>query len=173
MDLYDAVRRRKSVRSFLPRPVEREKLDRVLDAARLAPSARNTQEWRFVVVEDGETRKRIAEAASSQQFVAEAPVVLACCAETDHRLMRCGHPSFAIDVAIAIDHLTLAATAEGLGTCWVGSFNADELRTILGIPPTVEVIELLPLGYPVDGNEKPKDRLGIEKIVYFERWRKA
>ncbi|MCK5007964.1 MAG: nitroreductase family protein, partial [Spirochaetales bacterium] len=108
MDVYDSIHIRKSVRSYLDKPVEKEKLDRVLNAVRLAPSAGNRQEWRFVVVADPEKRRRLAEEAAGQRFIAEAPIVIAACAETDGKIMRCGQACYPIDMAIAIDHLTLA-----------------------------------------------------------------
>ena len=117
MDVYTAIAARKSVRAFQDREVPEELLLRVLEAARLAPSASNFQEWRFVVVRNVETRKRLAIAANRQMFIGEAPVVIVCCAETDGRMMACGQQCYPIDVAIAIDHLTLCAAAEGLGTC--------------------------------------------------------
>ncbi len=134
MEVYDAMRTRKSVRAFLPRPVPDDLLRRVLEAARGAPSARNAQEWRFVAVRESGTRERLALEAARQPFIGTAPVLLACCAETDGRIMRCGQPAYPIDVAIAMDHLTLAATAEGLGTCWIGSFDETLVKEILGIP---------------------------------------
>ena len=90
MDVSEAIRKRKSVRAYESKPVEGEKLEKILEAARLAPSARNLQEWRFVVVKDPETRKKLMVAAKSQAFVGEAPVVIACCAETDGHVMTCG-----------------------------------------------------------------------------------
>jgi nitroreductase len=171
MDVYEAIARRRSVRAFRADPVEREVLDRVLDAARRAPSARNGQEWRFVVVRDVGLRARLGEEAARQPFIGKAPVVLACCAETDGRIMRCGQAAYPIDVAIAMDHLSLAAAAEGLGTCWIGSFDESLVREILGIPAEVRVVQLMPLGYPLD--EAPpaeKQRLSLDQIVRFERW---
>ena len=170
MDVYDSIRIRKSVRSYLDRPVEKEKLDRVLKAVRLAPSASNRQEWRFVVVTDPEKRRRLAEEAAGQRFIAEAPIVIAACAETDGKIMRCGQACYPIDVAIAIDHLTLAAVAEGLGTCWIGSFDPDAVRRILGVPEQIVVVELLPLGYPKDPEPVSKSRLPAETIVRYEKW---
>jgi nitroreductase len=170
MDIYEAIRTRKSVRSYRDIDVEQEKLDRVLEAARLAPSAGNRQEWRFVVVRDEAKRKKLAEAAAGQTFIAQAPVVIACCAQTDHYRMRCGLECYSVDVPIAIDHLTLAATAEGLGTCWIGAFDADAVRRILSIPRSVEVVELLPLGYPVDAAPAAKRRLPLKEIVRYESW---
>jgi nitroreductase len=170
MDVYEAIRTRKSVRSYLDRQVEPEKLERVLEAARLAPSANNRQEWRFVVVTDPELRRRLAEEGSGQRFVGQAPVVIAACAETDRHDMRCGIPCYPIDVAIAVDHLTLAAAAEGLGTCWIGSFDPHKVRQILGIPAEVEVVELLPLGYPRDPAPAAKSRLPLGSILHRDRW---
>ena len=150
--------------------MEKEKLDRVLEAARMAPSASNRQEWRFVVVTDAEKRRRLAEEAARQGFIAGAPVVIAACAQTDGKVMRCGQACHPIDVAIAIDHLTLAAAAEGLGTCWIGSFDPDVVRQILGIPKEIVVVELLPLGYPEDPRAVGKSRLPLQTIVHYESW---
>ena len=170
MELYEAVRRRKSVRSYKSTPVPDEVLGRILDAARLAPSARNDQEWRYVVVRDRETIRQVAMAASDHHFMAEAPILIVCCAETDRRLMSCGHYAYAIDAAISIDHLTLAATGEGLGTCWIGGFDPSVVRPILGIPDSIEIVELLPLGYPADDSLVDKKRKPIEEIVFYDRW---
>jgi nitroreductase len=170
MDVYKAIKTRKSVRSFLEKPVEQEKLDRILEAARLAPSANNRQEWRFVVVRDKATRQRLVEAAANQGFVGEAPVVIACCAETDKHNMSCGIPCYPIDVAIAIDHMTLAAVAEGLGTCWIGAFYPEKVRDVLGIPKSIEVVELLPLGYPSNPEPIQKMRKPLKEIVHEEKW---
>jgi nitroreductase len=170
MDVYEAIRTRKSVRSFLDRDVPEEVLTRVLEGARLAPSASNRQEWRFVVVRDPATRQQLAQAANRQRFVGQAPVILACCAETDNHVMPCGHLSYPIDVAIAMDHLTLCAVAEGLGTCWIGAFNEVQVREILGIPSQVRVVELMPLGYPADPAPVAKRRLPLGTIVKHERW---
>jgi nitroreductase len=170
MDLYEAIRTRKSVRAWRERSVPEDALARVLDAARHAPSARNMQEWRFVVVSDPVLRRRLGAEAAGQEFVGAAPIVLACCAESDGRLMRCGQAAYPIDVAIAMDHLSLAAAAEGLGTCWIGSFDEGKVREILGIPPAVRVVQLMPLGYPVDPSPVEKQRLALSAIVHQERW---
>ena len=170
MDIYTAIATRKSVRSYQDRDIPGETLTRVLEAARLAPSASNRQEWRFVVVRDASTRKRLAEASSRQRFVGEAPVVIVCCAETDGRLMECGLPCFSIDLAIAIDHITLCAAAEGLGTCWIGAFKEDQVREVLGIPEEIRVVAVLPLGYPQDPAPKEKSRLPMDQIVKYEAW---
>lgn len=169
MDVFEAIKERRSVRAYDDKPVEKEKLDKIFEAARLAPSAANHQEWRFVVVTEKSKRKALMTAANNQSFVAEAPVVIACCAETDGHKMRCGEQCYPIDVAIAIDHITLAAVALGLGTCWIGSFYPDKVREILNIPKTIKVVELLTLGYPAD-SPRPKNRKTIEEIVHYEEW---
>ena len=128
MDVYEAIATRKSVRAFKEKDVPEEKIVRLLEAARLAPSASNRQEWRFVVVRDPSMRKHLSVAARGQTFIGAAPVVLACCAETDEHVMACGQLCYPIDVAIAIDHITLCAVDEGLGTCWVGAFDEDMIR---------------------------------------------
>lgn len=170
MTVSEAILTRKSVRSWQDRAVEPDKLERVLEAGRLAPSARNDQEWRFVVVTSPQKRTLLGEASGGQAFVGRAPVVIVACAETDRRLMPCGHLAFLIDVAIAIDHITLAATEEGLGTCWVGGFDPNPVRQILGIPEEIEVVEIVPLGYPKDASPVVKNRLSTKEILHFESW---
>ncbi|MFW6138424.1 MAG: nitroreductase family protein [Spirochaetota bacterium] len=170
MTVEEAIKTRKSVRNYAPRQVEKQKLEQVLEAGRLAPSAANRQEWRFVVVTDEQTRKKLSQAASGQYFVAQAPCVIACCADTDFHRMRCGEMCYSIDVAIAIDHMTLRAVELGLGTCWIGAFYEDQVKQILNIPENIKVVELLALGYPEVASIKRKSRLGMDKIVYYEQW---
>jgi len=171
MDVFEAVKTRRSVRKYDSREVEEDKLMRIIEAARLAPSASNRQEWRFIIVREGGTRRRLSEAAKGQSMVAEAPVVIACCAETDGHEMTCGQKCYPIDVSIAIDHMTLVAVEEGLGTCWVGAFHEDKVKDILNIPSDIRVVELLVLGYPVSPlKEEKKPRLEIDKIMFMEKW---
>jgi len=172
MDVMEAIRRRCSVRSYLDRAVEEEKLNNILEAARLAPSASNRQEWRFVVVQNKDARQRIMKAAKNQSFVGEAPVVIACCAQTDNHVMSCGQLCYPIDVAIAIEHMALQAVEEGLGTCWVGAFYEDQVKEILSIPKDIRVVELLTLGYPARPCPVHKNRLALSEIVMYEKWRR-
>ena len=137
MDFFEAVRKRYSCRAYQDRPVEADKLNRVLDAARLAPSAKNLQDWRFVVVTDPSARKQMQVAANNQPFVGQAPVVIAACSNSAYR-MTCQQPIGPIDISIALEHIALAATSLGLATCWVGSFFPDKVRQVLGIPGDIE-----------------------------------
>ena len=158
------------MRSFLDRSIDEDVLLSVLEAGRLAPSAKNRQEWRFIVVRDGEVRRRIGEAANGQSFVGEAPVVIVACGVVDGYVMSCGQPSYPIDVAIALDHISLAAVEVGLGTCWIGAFNEDKVKEILGIPEEVRVVELMPIGYPAHQVLKEKNRLPLSKVVKRDHW---
>ena len=170
MDVMEAIGKRRSIRSYQDRPVEDEKLQAVLEAGRLAPSARNLQEWRYVVVRDRDLRAKLAEAANGQTFVGEAPVVLVACAKTDGHKMSCGERSYPIDVAISLDHISLKAVEEGLGTCWVGAFDADAVRKLLDIPDDIRVVELMPLGYPAS-EPAARPRLALDEIVSHETWK--
>ena len=171
MDVMDAIKERYSVRSYKKKEIEEEKLNRVLEAGRLAPSAKNLQEWRFVVVRDKEKIKKLMVSAKNQSFVGEAPVVIACCAVTDYYIMSCGQFAYPIDLAIAVDHITLSAVEEGLGTCWVGAFYEKEVKKILNIPQGIRVVVMLTLGYPDDFLPK-KRRKPLSEIVMYDEWKK-
>ncbi len=170
MDVYEAISTRKSVRSFQDKEISEEVMGRMLGAVRLAPSASNRQEWRFVIATDPELRKQLSKAAMGQKHVEEASAVVACCAETDGHVMTCGEACYSIDVAIAVDHLTLCAAAEGLGTCWRGALRVVRVRLILGIPSQIRVVALLALGHPTDPAPVEKNRLPLETIIKYQRW---
>jgi len=170
MNVFDAIRTRKSVRQYVDTPIEAEKLTAVVDAGRLAPSASNRQEWRFIIVRDPATRKQLADVANRQTFIGEAPAIIVACAETDGHIMQCGQPCYPIDVAIALDHITLAAVASGLGTCWIGAFDETSVKNVLGIPDHIRVVALMPIGYPSDPSMKEKHRLSFNTIVKYELW---
>ena len=173
MDIYEAIRERTSVRSYLPKPVEEEKLQKVLDAARLAPSGKNGQPWMFIVIKDEETRQRLVPACKNQKFIAEAPVVVAVCGfeELAYKKMGGYWNSLPVDIGIALEHLMLAAVAEGLGTCWIGAFLEDEVRAILDVPEGVKIVALTPVGYPA-GDIVHRPRKELEEIVMNEKWDK-
>jgi len=168
MEVMEAIRNRFSCRSYQDRPIEREKLDCILEAARLAPSAKNLQDWRFVVVTDKQLRQRIVEAANNQKFLEDAAAIIVGCSNSDY-VMRCGQPVGPIDVAIAMEHIALQAAELGLGTCWIGSFYPEKVRAILNIPNNIAVIELMALGYPAESPKEPVRR-PLEDIVCYEKW---
>jgi len=169
MEFYETVQRRYSCRNYQDKPVEEEKLERIMEAARLAPSASNRQEWRFLAVTDPDKRERLIKIAHGQKFVGQAPVVIVACAVTDGHVMACGQLSYPIDVAIALEHVALAATAEGLATCWIGAFEEEPVKRLLEIPSDVRVVQLMPLGYPAD-KPRPKTRLPLGEIFMRDSW---
>lgn len=169
MEVREAIAYRRSIRNYLDKPVEEEKIERVLEAGRLAPSAANKQEWHFVIVRDKELREKLMKAAGDQKFVAEAPVVIAACALDSSHVMKCGQPSYSIDVAIALSFMNLRATELGLGCCWIGHFEEGEVKEILKIPDTVRVVQLLTLGY-FEENPPPKSRKRPDEIVSYDYW---
>lgn len=169
MELMEAIKKRYSCRAYADRAVEADKLAFVLEAARLAPSARNLQDWRFVVVTDPDTRRQLQAASANQEFVGQAPVVIAACSVSNRIMNMCAQPYASINVAIALEHIALAATSQGLATCWIGSFDPHAVRRILYIPSHVAVVELMTLGYPTDKGASPK-RLPIEDIACPDKW---
>jgi nitroreductase len=170
MNITELIRYRKSVRSWADKSVSRETVEKIIDTARFAPSAKNLQDWKVIAVRDPELRSRMTEVARGQRFVGEAPVILAVCGDTSTGIMTCEMPRSVVDAAILIDHITLAAAGEGLGTCWIGSFDQGACRKLLRIPDGWEVVELLPLGYPADPSEVSKKRKSVEEILDWDYW---
>ena len=133
MTVMEAIEARRSIRKYQPVPIEPEKLSRVLEAGRLAPSARNAQIWQFVLVRDAGLRQKLVAACCDQGMVGEAPAVLVVCA-TQTSTMACGQERSSIDCAIALSFMMLEAAEQGLGTCWLGAFHADQVSQVLGLP---------------------------------------
>ena len=171
MEFYDVVAARRSVRAFRPDPIGDDILSRVLDAARLAPSAKNIQPWKFVIAHDPGIITELANACNNQHFIAQAPVVICGCADEAvcYRGMGGYWNSWAVDLAIALEHIMLAAAAEGLGTCWIGSFQESEVRRVLAIPDTIKPVGLTPLGYPAR-IPNPRPRKTLADITCLNRW---
>ena len=169
MDVLTAIRGRRSVRAYKDTPVEEDKLKKILEAARLSPSASNRQEWKFIVIRNKETRKKLAKAAFHQSFVAEAPVVIVACATEANAIMACGQPTHTVDLSIACAYLILQAYELGLGTCWLGAFKEEEVKKILKIPESIRVVTVIPVGYsdqpPAQGSRK-----NLDQIVCFEMY---
>jgi len=168
MEFYEVVRTRRSIRSYKADPVPQLSLDRVLEAARIAPSGHNRQLWKFYVVKDDEKRQKVAEACGGQTWVAQAPVVIVAVGWKIpfNRGGYMGEMSFMMDVSIAFTHLVLAARAEGLGTCWIGDFDNGKVKEALGLPEDQHVVAVTPLGYPdKQGFTANTKRKLIEEIV--------
>ena len=167
--LLDSIKERYSVRKFLDTPIEQEKIDILLEAARLAPSASNKQTWHFVVIRDKEKRKQLANICRGQKFVSEAPITIAVCNTNLDYTMTCGQKAPVIDGAIAAEHIVLQAVELGLGSCWIGAFYHDKMAKLMNLPQNYEIIGLLPIGYPAveKGN---RDLKTIEEVVSYDNF---
>ena len=176
MDVIEAIRTRRSVRKYLSQPLDDDVLSRMFDALRFAPSACNYQPWRFIIVCERQRREAIARASHDQMFIAQAPVIIVGCGIPDRAYKRMGGygNSVDVDLAIALDHLTLAAAECGLGTCWIGAFDEKAVKDIVRIPETVKVVALTPLGYPAEpGLLRPiedNERKPRNEVIAFERF---
>jgi nitroreductase len=169
MDVFTAISQRSSVRAYKDTDTGEEKLKKILEAARLSPSSSNRQEWKFIVVKNKETRKKLANAAFGQSFIGEAPVVIVACSTESKSIMACGQPAYTVDISIACAFMILQAYELGLGMCWIGVFKEDKVKKILKIPEHVRVVAMTPLGYP---NQSPsqKFRKSLDQIVCFEKY---
>ena len=163
MEVFKALRERRSIRKYKEVPVPQNKLDAVLEAGRIAPSAGNRQPWKYVVVTDPETRKKLVPMCRNQEFVGQAGAVIVACAPDPSLKWHM------VDIGIAVDHMTLAAHALNLGTCWIGAFEPEAVKELLAIPEEVKVVCILPVGVP-DGEGTPKPRKPLDEIVTYERW---
>lgn len=171
MDVYEAIKMRRSIRKYRGDIVPENVLKRVLNAARLAPTTENFQPWRIVVVTDEDIKRKLVSACNNQKFIAEAPIVLVACGLPDEAYPLLGGymNSYPVDVAIAMTHLTLAATAEGLGTCWIGSFKEEKVAEAIGAPPEARVVALTPLGYPAEEGEKT-ERKNLDELISYDKY---
>ena len=168
MTVVEAIKKRYSCRAYQQRAIEPEKLTQIFEAAHWAPSARNFQDWRFVVVTEKNIKHQVAETTNRAEVFSKAGVIIVACSNNDH-VMTCGQRVGPIDVSIILDHISLIATELGLATCWVGAFKTEKVRQLLGIPQGIEIVELMTIGYPAD-ELKPKDRQAVEEIVCYDKW---
>jgi len=169
MSFLQLTKKRYSVRAYKPDPVESEKLKQILEAARMAPTACNLQPFRLIVIHTKGKEAKLKRIYSTPWFV-QAPIVICICGIPSQGWFRRDGKSYCdVDATIAMDHLILAATYLGLSTCWIGAFDPDAARDVLGLPEHVEPIAFTPLGYP---NDKPKhkERKPLDELVSYERW---
>jgi len=169
MEFLQLIEARYSVRAYKPEPVEEEKLQRVLEAARLAPTAANRQPFQLIVIHTEGREKELKRIYNREWFVQAPLVICACGIPAQGWTRRDGKSYTDVDVAIVMDHLTLAAASMGLGTCWIAAFDPVAAREVLGLPEGVEPIVFTPLGYPAD-QPKPKRRKPLSDLVRYEHW---
>jgi nitroreductase len=165
MEVFKAIEKRRSIRKFKPEPVEEGDLRKILEAGRLAPSGGNRQPWYFIVVRDMETKRALSIAANNQKFIADAGAVIVALGDSSDSPTKPPYIPYLQDPMIAIEHMVLAATALGYGTCWIGAFNEKEIKRILKIPESLAVIALLPMGVP-DESPPPRPRKAFNEIFF-------
>ena len=200
MDVLDAIKKRRSIRNYKPDRIPDEAMDKLLNAMRLAPSGGNRQPYRFIIVQDNDTKAQLAAACrwnprrpKGQEFIAEAPAVIVACGSAENAVTRYykdGQVFLAIgrdiqaeidrgaaeyqslmeiDLAIAVDHLTLVAAEEGLGTCWIAALDEREIKKLLSVPEDMRVLVVMPVGYTASWPE-PRPRKPLEEIICYDKY---
>ena len=171
MDVYKAMKERRSIRSYKSDEVEDKKLKKVLEAGRVAPSGKNAQGWKFIVTRGEELKNKLVDACKGQKFIAEGDYIITVCVNEDEVYQKHGSfmTSFPMDGSIALQQMMLAATAEGLGTCWIGAFKEDDVKKTLNIPDPYRVVGLTPLGYAAEEG-RDRGRKPLDEIVFQEKW---
>ena len=171
MDVFEAIRGRRSIRAFTGDKVSDDTVKRLIDAARWAPSAGNIQPWDFVIVRDLVTKRRLSAAALDQTFIEEAPIVIVVCADKKRSGGRYGQRGVNLyclqDTAAAVQNMLLAARALGLGACWIGAFREEEVERILKTPKAVRTVAIVPVGHPAEKPSAPQKR-SIGDITHYE-----
>jgi len=160
-EFLEIIYRRRSVRKYEKKPIPDDVLNAILEAGRLAPTARNLQPWHFIVVRNPEVRRKLI-FRDWNSFIGEAPVVIVGCGEADKKWA-------VVDVAIALENMVIAAEALGLGSCWIGAFEEEEVKRVLGIPDHLKVVAMITLGYPAERPDAPPKKR-LEEIVHFDRF---
>ncbi len=184
MNLFDAIKTRRSIRRYLDKPVEDEKLQTVLEAVRMSPSWANFQCWRLIVVKEKSVKEKISALSYVESFfaplgyksnpskkaLAEAPVVIVLCADPEKSGALWNQQYYLLDSGIAAQNLMLAARGLGLGTVFVGVYQEDKVKELLNIPDGIRVVGLLPLGYPAEEQKSGPSRKPVEEFCFSEKW---
>jgi len=182
MDVSEAIQKRVTIRKWKSKPVEKEKIVKVLEAGRRAPSWGNVQPWRFIVLDDRKLIEKLAAAACTgiskrTRFIGNAAAVVVILADLNFVVHRVGAAVFGtqhylIDIGIAGEHIVLQAQELGIGTCWINLFNAKAARRLLGVPKKYRIVSLIAMGYPAEGATRNRHDLPMDKILFFnEDWK--
>ena len=180
MEFEDVIKTRTSIRTYLDKPVENEKLQFVLECTRRAPSWANRQCWHFIVITDKETIRDLSKATIINHWLKHVPVLIVACGDPRKSGSSNNIDYCTVDVSIALEHLVLAATDKGLGTCWIAAFDGKKVREILRIPKHIQIVALTPLGYPAEKKSfvetaakvitQSKKRKSLDEIIHQNRW---
>lgn len=171
MEALEAIKSVKSVSKFKPDPVPEQKVQAIVNAARFAPSAENLQPWKFIIVSDEDTKRKLAGACTNSKHMADAPLVMVACARLDEAVAMVGGymNSYPVDLGMALANVTVAATSEGLGTSWIFAFNEEKVKSFLNIPADAHVVGLTPLGIP-EAYEAPAGRKHLSEILSYNAY---
>jgi len=171
LDVFEAIKERRSVRAYTHEEVSEKEVEKLIEAARWAPSAGNIQPWEFVIVTNAEVKRKLAEAALHQTFIEEAPVVIVVCVDVARSSWGYGSRGANLyclqDTAAATENILLAAHALGLATCWVGAFHEDEAGKAVNTPRNVRPVAIIPVGHPAEKPRAPPKR-PLREIVRYE-----
>ncbi len=170
MEVFKAITNRRSIRKYKDTEIEEEKIKKIMESARLSPSAANRQQWKFIIIKDKVTRENLVDAANGQKFVGEAPVLIVACSTESESIMPCGQYAYTVDLSIALSFIILEATELELGTCWLGAFNETMVKNILNIPDEIRIVGIVTLGY-ANENPEPRPRKIEEEIVFYETYK--
>jgi nitroreductase len=180
MEFESVIKSRESIRDYSDKKVEDDKIKYVLECARFAPSWTNKQCWQFIVVKDKKTINDLSKTSIINRWLKNVPVIIVACGNPKKSGFRNGIKYFIVDVSIALEHIVLAATDIGLGTCWIGGFNEKKVKKILEIPENIKVVALTPLGYPADRKyifgklakvvTQSKKRKNLDEITHDNLW---
>ncbi len=174
MEVFHCIQKRRSIRKYLDKPVEWDKVVDILEAGRHAPSAGNLQNWKFIMCADADKKLEVAHASVDQLWISHAAVLIVICAEPKHAESlygkRAEHLYNIQNCAAAAENMLLAATALGLGSCWVGAFDEEKVKDIFMMPPEVRVQAIITIGYADEEPDCP-DKVDLEHIVFFEKWK--
>ncbi|MFP4365412.1 MAG: nitroreductase family protein [Spirochaetia bacterium] len=169
MDLLEIIKTRRSVRSFTGESVPKKSLERILEAGRMAPSAKNRQPWRFIVIQDEALKGKIESAAFGQEYISQAPVVLALCTTNIDYMMPNGQKSYPIDLTFAASFMMLQAEYDGFSTCPVTTYDELEIKELLSVPYTMRVVMLMLVGKSEDTGVK-NTRMSAGRIIAYDHW---
>lgn len=173
MDVLEVIKGRRSIRAFKKQDVSKETIEKLIETATWAPSAGNIQPWEFIIVRNPEVKRRLAEAALSQAFIEEAPVVIVVCANENRSSQGYGMRGKTLyciqDTAAATQNILLTAHSFGLGTCWVGAFREEEAKEVLKTPQGIRPVAIIPIGYPAE-TPTPRSKRPIKDIIHYETY---
>jgi nitroreductase len=172
LGVFEVLQKRRSIRKYKTTSVDDEKIIKILESARLGPSANNQQPCQFIVVKDQKVRDSLR-AAYKQEWFVQAPVIIVGCVNPKEAWRRggmFGEEYWKVDLAIAFQNLILASTELELGTCWIANFDEDAVKKALNIPKDIRVVAMTPVGYPDEEKGPPTERKSLEKIVHYEKW---